>query len=333
MKMTKSFKDLYNLLVVVCLVNTAAKGDAMARVRDEYPSALKHLNRTFSHVNGSFLATIRTWKTDAPGEVSTRVWKMKFVVDGPRKKLEKINITDDGSSKTYKRLYCVTPNLSFYIVQQDPKATQTIKQLVANSDDALLRNIDQSISHCVESPFRAFFRIDRIFEEWTVKLQRSSYVNVNGSRLIEAEYLWSSKPGKVGPLQPAKLTLLLSPDEGWALYAYEIKTSKSTLSGTVEYEKNTQKSITPKRVTEKTNTSENIFEIQKFILGASTPDEFTLAAVGLPNIDVPGKNRSRSNAGLWFFGLALLGFSAAFALAAWNSRRHRVLFTDNGRRS
>ncbi|MBX6315338.1 MAG: hypothetical protein IRY99_20860, partial [Isosphaeraceae bacterium] len=179
--------------------------------------------------------------------------------------------------------------------------------------------------------------IARPFHEITAEpsfsIKSASKVNLDKKEMIKLEF-------SVKPSDP-HMTLrggwmIFSPADGWAIRRYELseeiyslKTKSNRIRekavyGDIQYDYQNGKLPLPKRVYQRSGSDISIFEPTVFEVGPVPEREFTLASVGLPELEQPAGPSRTSRLPFWLFGLAAAAFVVALVLKYTAARMRRA---------
>jgi hypothetical protein len=144
------------------------------------------------------------------------------------------------------------------------------------------------------------FNLPVFLDKPELSIQSVRSENRDGERFTRVEYTIQHRDPKA-PIQ--KAWCLLDPDSGWSLHAFETNYGGSqpySYSGEVEYEGEKGKGIVPRpktvrlQITMPPSVMTNRFDYDRFDLREGPPEDFSLAAYGLGEIEVPlGRPQNR----------------------------------------
>jgi hypothetical protein len=319
------------VLLFTPMIGSAHDDSLMKLVLSEHPRAITELKLRFERTSGSVRVehTARRRSGGTPEK-----FLASFDLMAARAARVRL-LPEAGPNAGAAIVICRNSEYSFVLRRPMGAGEYAIRDLSAAAD---AQRIDGAISRYLARGLEAPYRMDWIqlsaaYDTPGFSLRSVSRSSENGSGLLKLAFylptptIKSSGGGQEG-------WLLVSPQEKWALRAYEFHPLSGTavVAGTVEYGERQNGFPTPMRVVGSVrDTSKNAvteawtYDFEHFRFGDSPEREFTLTAFGLPEGAARPSRVARSQGlGYWFLGSAAAALAIAVGLRIASSRLERA---------
>jgi prepilin-type N-terminal cleavage/methylation domain-containing protein/prepilin-type processing-associated H-X9-DG protein len=313
--------------------SSADDAECMRRVRAEYLPALDRLVEVYRHCRGAGKLTTERASAKAKGERPATV-EYEFNVDGANRRLvtsHRVNargIKNDG-----RQINCATPILSFVVAFDAKTALPVLRSFAAGEDKSISKGINSFIHDYLDAPYTAWIPLANRLRNKDTELVRASYVRTGKRELIRIDYRFDFRRPKDSIRTDA--WVLVDPENGWSMVEQEIEYGKIHTS--VDYQERNGGYAAPRRVTLTISTApmeRRTFDFDRFELGSSNANVYTLEGAGLPNISGPPGKRSRNWLPYLLVGSGVLVAVLALVVRFWGRRRFKgdaSLLSDDAR--
>ncbi|MBX6314540.1 MAG: hypothetical protein IRY99_16755 [Isosphaeraceae bacterium] len=224
---------------------------------------------------------------------------------------------------------CVGPKYSFRSIKKAGEAPVLASFSATKDSDALS-------SRLLDGFIWAPYWIGRPFREFTsdpsFSIKSASKIDLDGKEMVKVEF-------SIKPADPHVSLrggwVIFSPADGWAIRRYELseeiyslKTKSKRIRedasyGDIQYDYQSGRLPLPKRVYKRHFNGVSVFEPTVFEVGPVSEREFTLASVGLPELEQPAGQSRTSRLPFWLFGLAAVALVVALVLKYTAARVRR----------
>jgi hypothetical protein len=245
---------------------------------------------------------MKVYDTPKPSGDPAGVYRTSLARDGRSVKVEEF--TQVGRrSDPFATIRCANERYAFLLEKPTEDSAYLIRDLSSPERGETVEALrDLYAVHL--GPYAAFSqRIAAILARPDTRLTDAVRVDRGDRSLVRIHFEFRLTPRD--PLCPA--WILLSPDEGWILEEYEgmfgTKHDRPR-RGRVEYDVDRKGRRLPRRVVFEHSTSCWVYEIERIDVGKpSDPEDFTLAAYGLPE---PAEPPSKMRIAYWLFAGAVV---------------------------
>lgn len=324
-----SLSTLLGLIVgTVALISlgATARGDEASKQRllKEGRPALQRLQKRYSQIRGSGLQTIdkkalaRAPRDGDPVhkiEALMERSRIDFRLDGDSRKLvvEQLDGTKPGVAKI--KTLCVTPTLSFVVDRASAAEPPVLKSVGKGPSGNTSKMMDLTVDHYMMYACLSTTYLKDIFDENHVAATLIDVIPLDrgGRKLLKVEIERHMKSKKNDQVTEVKETLILAPDENWALQEYEGRIGEGVRTTRAVYGPQVDGFPTLKQVVTNNGRDTITFEFTDFKFGPSPASEFTPASAGVPDLEVPAAPK-RNNSSFYFIGAGVLAAVAAVLL-------------------
>jgi hypothetical protein len=277
----------------------------------EYPKALIRLEDRYSHIRGSGVETVERKVKNGPKSTSDQV---TFQVDGDLIRVSRAKV---GPGQKPPSIRAASTEYAFHADQRLGSDDFVLKRLQAREKNGI-HDISDGLRifrrRYLNAPFVAMIPVSQfLWDPAIAKIDQVIPVVRNGKNLVEVKYKRRTTIGREKAPATFDGTLVLSPDDAWVVLESKVCAPKMSCAvTTVDYGPAVDGIPLPKRVTiSEGDLQKTTFDFESFTFTPSGPGDYMLASVGLPELPVPGKQRSGTV--IWAFLVVpgvLLGIAA-----------------------
>jgi hypothetical protein len=286
-------------------------------------------------------AVLSKFRTDQPRQVVLQE-KLFFALDNTYQKVEVVRSIaksfdqETGQfvpakaslAETAHRAACTGPSYSFILHWPAGEAKPVVRSLHQNPASGIQEAIDRDL-RLLRAPFSyGLHPLSLTMKEPTFEIKKLSQFQEDNKEFISLEYEYDNAidsraaekaPGQTLPTVGRHSgSIVLSPADSWAIQQLSISPrpgQKVTID--IQYGKHVGGIPLPSRITQYTSRLEQllVLDVDDIVVGHTAPAEFTLAAYGLPEVDLasPSARHGWNHARLWFGG-ALFALILAVSL-------------------
>lgn len=308
------FRASVVLAILLSLTSAVGAGEAeVARVREEYPSALERLEHAFAETKAT--GTLRSeWRgVSRSDRISFAKQQHLRVVS-----VKALEGADAGVRKS-ERVQCFSPLTSFTLDRRDVGEPYVlIGTKIPGSSTLAEIYLDRNLL----APFSIFDKpMSKMMAEPSFRIES---VEVAGpdKKDLKITYRYFDKESLVGDGW-----VEVAPDAGWVIRksSNQFSTAKATILCDIEYSAIGSGGFPlPTRVTyDLPGDRHQVFDFETITFEPTPEREFTPQFYGLPDLARLGKDPSSSSAPAWMFGLAALALAVAVGMKTLAGRLSR----------
>jgi hypothetical protein len=310
-------------LITVLVVVGQAPADEMGAFLKSYREARAHLIDQHERCRVSGVSTEELIPRGSAVPTRRMVQKVEYTRVGDNEKLvitpRETRIDGQEKSEAVSAGVIIRRGSNLYAVKGpgDDGGYSLAFRGDANNPKELQKNRGRFFRPSCEAPG---FNLPVFLDKPELSIQSVRSEDRDGERLTRVEYTIQHRDPRA-PTQ--KAWCLLKPDSGWSLRAFETNYGGNqpySYSGEVEYAGNKGNGIVPRaktvrlQITMPASVMTNRFDYDRFDLGEGPPEDFSLAAYGLGEIEVP-PGRPQNRLPLYFGAVAVA--VVALILSIW----------------
>jgi hypothetical protein len=277
----------------------SARADEASKKRllTEGPPAIERLKKKFSQIHGSGVEVVtgdnrrrmpraEVVNGNLPAvQAELERNRIDFQLDGKSRKMV-VHRLFGGKPDAFKiETTCESPDLSFILGRASADGEPVIESVARRGVTFLTLNV--TTNNYLNAPCTTSILLKDIFarDEKAATLVDVTPLERDGRKLLKVEFNRHIKTNN--GVREFKDSLILAPDEKWAVQEFETRIGNGFRNTRIEYGPEVDGFPTPKRVVITTLTTRTTFEFTEFQFGPSPAADFTPAAAGVPDLKVP----------------------------------------------
>ena len=309
---------MINKIVVTALVTSAwavdlKGGEAdLARVRGEYPEAVRALEAKFAHVRGKYRLTVSA-EPGKKGQVSD-VTDVAFALDHGLQKTTTLRPRRGRSMPGSESVRCFQKDLAFVLVRSEGDKRFRLAGTTTKQREPEV--FESYLDPFVVAPFSLLgVPIGRLMDQDKIRFTSAEETTHSGVRMLRAECEFGDPPRN-------KASLLLDPGLLWVVRRAEVRPGvapNTVITYDIDYQLGPLGEDVPKSVRHVVpNVNSELCEFESIEFEGTPEAEFTLGYYGLADIPVAAEKPSGSSTPWMTAGVSIV---AALMIAYWWARR------------